>query len=1078
MNRGGRPRADAVESTYDVSFQEDQVDTTLTADRGIYFSADGRRRQEELLNIAHKKRRLEPTELDDRLASWIPVPEDTVDTTAGETNDAPDDNTATGEKRKQYSSSLDPMATWRPQKQIFIDALLWHDGLGDHELCCDTCAAQTEDAAEPVRLLKCRSCGEFLQCQSCCLDWHARTPLHVIDEWNGEFWEQVSLAALGLVYQLGHGGGRCIFPDPKVRQMVVLEYPYVHRVNYHYCGCKKSDTAPPLQQLLRNKWYPATTVDPATCATFATLETFRLENVTGNMNVSDFITTMERRTNATGSTGMNRVPHRYKEFMRMSRQWAFIHRMKRAGRGHDIAGIAATLLGQGAVICWACPQDGRNLPAGWRDVEAKFRFLYMLIVALDANFKLKNRMRGNAKHDPALGPGWEYFVEPKAYKKHLKNYVPEKDISSCIAFAALLQKDTRSTAGLRVTGVGGCVCARHECVRPNGIGDLQKGERYANMDFILFCALLGFSLMWLTISYDIACQWRKNLVARMAKLPEPMQLRLKDIKLQCALPVWHARSHEDDCRDAFSLSVKQGVGKSDGEGVERTWSVLNPAAYHTKDMGIGNREDHLNDKIDSHNFLKNIGLGYYLQERLVIALAERARQVAAFKEVSSTVEKDLRTKWQQQISAWLADGTKPNPYVLDKRDTPSEAQVRADLKKDEEAEIAAGRAQLHGTSATAFITAGMQLEDSQRRIIAELKGLPLVAPDRESKIQERRLALLKKLAKFRKLQAVFMPGAAQAIATEEAARDPDAPPPRPEKIKLWMPHELDEASRATGCARGVANIESKLRSSQCLNALVHLRSRLHSKQFFLGFRYSASSFMQGQHQATKANTLQAQIGDRVNDSAEKYRKGYNALLKLQGDIDPQFRPLNETDIRLDGDDGESDAAAKKKLAMIGSGRGARSPRNAPGTTRRVMSWIWTAQGGAREGEEALHASVRVEWCRARARKVRWEEEVWLVREEMRRVIRYLDWQGAFWRERLEARPDAERGVQAGVRAYALKQAALCARLAAFFQGEWNTPTNEMTRRVVMGGPPEDLEGAELDDFFEPVPRVPSEAAAV
>ncbi|KAJ7711051.1 hypothetical protein B0H16DRAFT_1344103 [Mycena metata] len=91
-------------------------------------------------------------------------------------------------------------------------------------------------------------------------------------------------------------------------------------------------------------------------------------------------------------------------------------------------------------------------------------------------------------------------------------------ISSCIAFAALLQKDTCSTAGLRVSGVGGCVCVRHECVQPNGIGDLQKGERYANMDFILFCALLDFSLLWLTIPYDIACQWQKTLLARISKL--------------------------------------------------------------------------------------------------------------------------------------------------------------------------------------------------------------------------------------------------------------------------------------------------------------------------------------------------------------------------------------------------------------------------------------------------------------------------------------------------------------------------------------------------------------------------------
>jgi hypothetical protein len=50
-------------------------------------------------------------------------------------------------------------------------------------------------------------------------------------------------------------------------------------------------------------------------------------------------------------------------------------------------------------------------------------------------------------------------------------------ITTCIAFAALLQKDTRMTKGLRCSGVGGAVCARHGCLRGNGIGNLQKGER-------------------------------------------------------------------------------------------------------------------------------------------------------------------------------------------------------------------------------------------------------------------------------------------------------------------------------------------------------------------------------------------------------------------------------------------------------------------------------------------------------------------------------------------------------------------------------------------------------------------------
>jgi hypothetical protein len=83
-------------------------------------------------------------------------------------------------------------------------------------------------------------------------------------------------------------------------------------------------------------------------------------------------------------------------------------------------------------------------------------------------------------------------------------------------------------------------------------------------------------------------------------------------------------------------------------------------------------------------------------------------------------------------------------------------------------------------------------------------------------------------------------------------------------------------------------------------------------------------------------------------------------------------------------------------------------------------------------------AVRVEWARARARKVRWTEEVLLLREEMRRVMRYLAWQSEWWRQRLEPRVDLDREISAGIQAYALKQADWHTRLAGFFRGKWDT----------------------------------------
>ncbi|CAK5277177.1 unnamed protein product [Mycena citricolor] len=973
------------------------------------------------------------------------------------------------------SAQKNPMSRWRPRMSYFLDELLRYEGLADSlgNIHCGHCHSKLEcppvgdEAAEDVSenqgesasydegesvsgdnrkdaesaevkskpgIFKCLDCGVFLQCRKCLLQRHANFPLHVIREWNGSWWKKLSLADLGFVYQLGHGGLPCPFPADEVRRMVVIHAPHIHDVQMQYCNCAKSDHANNVQQLLRNGWYPATNIDPGTCATFETLEAFRLYQKVGNMNARDFMTAVEQMTDVSAKTGIRKVVDRYKQLQRMARQWAFLLRVMRAGRGHDPCGVESTEPGECAVICWACPYEGRNLPENWKDVHPSFRFIFMLLLALDANFRLKNRIRANEIEDRSLGPGWGYWVPPDPYNTHLKNYVSEEDTSTCIAFAALLQKDTRLTTGLRVSGVGGCVCARHECMRPNGLGDLQKGERYANMDFIVFSALVGFALFWLTLSYDIGCQWRTKLAERMDRLPSNLHLPLKDITVQCGLPVWHAASHNTDCQNANSLSFKPGVGKTDGEGIERVWSTLNPTGYTTRTAGLGMRADILEEKIDHNNFMKNLGLAQTLPTRLKIAEAERKIQVAAFEDVSVTVPKDLKEEWTTAINEWLADETKPNPYVLDTPLCVSEAQVRLDLRKEEDRMTAEGRLPVKGRTKTSLLTAGIQIEDAQRRIRLEVAGTVVMPPDRAMKLEELRRTVLVKIERFRELQLLHMPAVINIVRETEPAAAPLA-----ENVKLWMPSEMPASlGKDRGCTPELVGMEVRLRVAQCENSLAQVRARLHAKRHLINFR---NANVTGQEHSTKARTIIDEIGEKVNASAARYRTGRAALVACEEISSfPHLRELAQEDLQMDGvavaaDDeaATSDAAAARRLAAFGAGR---APRRDAGASKRTMSWIWTAKGALEQAEVELHDSIRVEWARARARRDRWSEEVLMLKEEMRRVCAYLQWQAEWWLKRQAMREDWDQYVEAGARAYALKQAAWHTGLRDLLKIKW------------------------------------------
>ncbi|EMD30796.1 hypothetical protein CERSUDRAFT_60828, partial [Gelatoporia subvermispora B] len=141
---------------------------------------------------------------------------------------------------------------------------------------------------------------------------------------------------------------------------------------------------------------------------------------------------------------------------------------------------------------------------------------------LDACFKLKLKARGIT--DPDLGTGWAYFIDEPGYQAYLSSCQDLKEISPCSSeFNVIKQAYSKgSNSGLSVTGVVGVKCARHAFILPNGIADLQRGERYCNVDFALLSALqavTALQLKHLDLSYDIACSWFTNFFKCSAQMP-------------------------------------------------------------------------------------------------------------------------------------------------------------------------------------------------------------------------------------------------------------------------------------------------------------------------------------------------------------------------------------------------------------------------------------------------------------------------------------------------------------------------------------------------------------------------------
>ncbi|EDR07081.1 uncharacterized protein LACBIDRAFT_328410 [Laccaria bicolor S238N-H82] len=853
-------------------------------------------------------------------------------------------------------------------------------------------------------------------------------PLHHIEKWSGHYFIKTSLKSLRLRIQLNHMRSTCTNTEPCHQDLRILHTNGIHDVAFDYCGCLRA--VPKHIQLLRCGLYPASQKTPKTCASFALLQLLHLLALTTKGSTYDFYRTLEKLTS---NTGLSVPTSRYRPLLRMVLQFRHLKMLKRGGVGHDPAGVEGVGEGALGLSCPHCPRPGVNLPDGWDKAPESLRFLYFLTYSMDANFRLKNQLVSSFSSDPGLGIGMAYMVPREGYDSYVLSRASDADISTCVGFQALAKANSKFSRGLRFTGVGAVSCARSEMVLPTCVGNLQKGERYANMDYIFGRAIRDVSPnIPVVVSYDIACQWFVNLRKRMDDHWPMDLLPASPLDMRPQIPAFPEPGHGQRKHQEYSFKLSWGMGLTDGEGCERIWAANNALGNAMKTQGPGSRQDVINDHLGFWNWLKYCGMG------------KNFFKIIKF--TADSIVQELAAEWMKLCKDWDR-ATYPkqaeNPFITHGLCL-TEAEIQKEFAAEEESLLVGSAPALHSTTMSSFMVLALDLEDSQRRLWVYMPGLQQLQLE-----QERTNSKTLRAGHFQ-------------------------PPPasnHPEHVDLWLPSSLSSTSCVSVCSARLIAIEEKLRMAQCSDALESLRHVLCVKSRMILFK---NKNVRGQRDGTQSRSVIDRVHARARAAATKYRLARLAKLSLSGPgaWESALRVLLDSDIRAYSDpekmrvpvrqrgtlehkseEVEESGPSNTQAREIDLRPEIRGRRDGTGDTHCTLSWIWQMDGFAVSGEDVEDDILRSEWAKSRARANRAEEEVLLVREEMRRTLEFLNWKARWWEERGKLRTPSDKDCLEGLQAYSMEQAALHKQLHTSFKEIWRQPLEDA----------EDEEGEVVDD---------------
>ncbi|KAG2347668.1 hypothetical protein BDR05DRAFT_876613 [Suillus weaverae] len=208
---------------------------------------------------------------------------------------------------------------------------------------------------------------------------------------------------------------------------MVVDTSGLHSLMIRFCWC--TNALSPDMQLFKMGLFPVSFTSPKTAFTFAVLDDFLLDNLECGTSAMNYYSKLRRITSSVFPhlVPVSAVDDRYRELMRVGRQWRQLKQLKWHGFGHKKQQPKA---GELALFCPACLQPGVNVNLAEKNA-ADPAWLYSRSLVMDGNFKAEHMFPVNPTDEVALTNGLGFMVSDAQYKMHLTEAKDVVNWSDC-----------------------------------------------------------------------------------------------------------------------------------------------------------------------------------------------------------------------------------------------------------------------------------------------------------------------------------------------------------------------------------------------------------------------------------------------------------------------------------------------------------------------------------------------------------------------------------------------------------------------------------------------------------------------